>query len=56
MVILGKIGQDGFAFMELIGNIEENMVSYMKPQKPLDVLSYMHWLGYEEDKGIGARL
>lgn len=42
--------------MELIENIEEDMVSYMQLQKYLDALSYMHWLGYEEDKDLGARL
>lgn len=56
VLIWGKRGKRGLDALELIGNIEEDMVSFIQPQKPLDALSYVRWLGYKEDKGLGARL
>lgn len=54
--MLGEREKDGLDTLELIGNIKQYMLSYLQPQKLLDALSYIHWLGYEEDKGVDARL
>lgn len=56
MVVLGERGQESFDTSELIRNIKEDMSSYMLPYKLLDALSYIRWMGYGEDKGLGARL
>ncbi|KAM3249438.1 hypothetical protein P3L10_011208 [Capsicum annuum] len=56
VLIWGEGGQGGLDTLQWIGNIEEDIISCMQLERPLNAWSYMRWFGYEEYRGLGARL